>query len=42
MAGQRKGTWSVKVSGNWRITFKFNGVDASDEMDNDLIGALNE
>ena len=30
LAGQRKGTWSVKVSGNWRITFKFNGVDAFD------------
>jgi proteic killer suppression protein len=28
LAGQRKGTWSVKVSGNWRITFTFDGVDA--------------
>ncbi len=23
LSGSRKGTWSVKVSGNWRITFKF-------------------
>ncbi len=28
LTGQRKGTWSVKVSGNWRITFAFDGVDA--------------
>jgi len=25
LVGSRKGTWSVKVSGNWRITFKFRG-----------------
>jgi toxin HigB-1 len=30
LAGQRKGTWAVKVSGNWRITFTFDGVDACD------------
>lgn len=24
LEGKRKGTWSVKVSGNWRVTFKFN------------------
>lgn len=24
LKGKRKGTWSVKVSGNWRITFKIN------------------
>jgi plasmid maintenance system killer protein len=23
MKGDRKGEWAVKVSGNWRITFKF-------------------
>jgi len=23
LSGDRKGTWSVKVSGNWRITFRF-------------------
>ena len=26
--GKRKATWSVTVSGNWRITFKFEGNDA--------------
>ena len=30
LTGRRKGTWSVRVSGNWRITFKFEGVDAYD------------
>ena len=30
LAGQRKGTWTVRVSGNWRITFTFDGVDACD------------
>jgi proteic killer suppression protein len=25
--GDRAGMWAVKVSGNWRITFKFNGTD---------------
>ena len=30
LRGRRKGTWSVKVSGNWRITFKFDGPDAID------------
>lgn len=28
LKGQRKGIWSVSVSGNWRITFRFNGRDA--------------
>ena len=28
LTGKRKGTWSVSVSGNWRITFKFEGFDA--------------
>ncbi|MCG9892606.1 MAG: type II toxin-antitoxin system RelE/ParE family toxin [Thermosynechococcaceae cyanobacterium MS004] len=28
LVGQRQGTWSVRVSGNWRITFTFDGVDA--------------
>ena len=23
LKGQRKGTYAVKVSGNWRVTFKF-------------------
>ncbi|MFM7474977.1 MAG: type II toxin-antitoxin system RelE/ParE family toxin [Microcystis aeruginosa] len=30
LTGQRKGTWTVRVSGNWRITFTFDGVDACD------------
>ncbi len=25
--GPRKGTWAVKVSGNWRVTFSFAGKD---------------
>ena len=25
--GVRKGTWAVKVSGNWRVTFGFAGKD---------------
>ena len=28
LRGQKKGIWSVWVSGNWRITFRFNGKDA--------------
>ena len=28
LKGGRKGTWSVWVSGNWRVTFKFVGKDA--------------
>jgi len=28
LKGDRKGTWAVKVSGNWRITFKFVEGDA--------------
>jgi proteic killer suppression protein len=28
LKGNRKGTWAVKVSGNWRITFAFVGKDA--------------
>lgn len=27
LQGQRRGTWAVKVSGAWRITFTFNGRD---------------
>ena len=26
--GSGKGIWSVSVSGNWRMTFHFEGVDA--------------
>ena len=28
LKGDRKGIWSVTVSGNWRVTFRFNGKDA--------------
>ena len=28
LQGARKGTWAVKVSGNWRVTFGFAGKDA--------------
>ena len=27
LQGMRRGTWSVKVSGNWRVTFGFVGKD---------------
>lgn len=30
LKGDRKGTWSIKVSGNWRITFTFENNDAYD------------
>ena len=28
LSGDRKNTWSVQVSGNWRVTFTFSGTDA--------------
>jgi toxin HigB-1 len=28
LTGNRQGTWSVRVSGNWRVTFQFDGADA--------------
>jgi proteic killer suppression protein len=30
LKGDRKETWSIKVSGNWRITFKFRDNDTYD------------
>lgn len=30
LRGRRRGTWSVRVSGNWQVTFKFDGPDAVD------------
>jgi proteic killer suppression protein len=30
LKGKRRGTWAVRVSGNWRITFRFEGEDALD------------
>ena len=28
LSGERQGVWSVKVSGNWRVTFRFAGEHA--------------
>ena len=28
LGGDRRGIWSVRVSGNWRVTFRFNEGDA--------------
>ena len=28
LKGDRQGAWSVQVSGNWRVTFEFEGTDA--------------
>lgn len=28
LSGNREGIWSVRVSGNWRVTFRFNGEHA--------------
>lgn len=28
LIGSEKGTWSVRVNGNWRVTFKFENGDA--------------
>ncbi len=28
LSGRRRGVWSVWVSGNWRVTFCFEGMDA--------------
>jgi proteic killer suppression protein len=30
LKGKRKGTWSVTVRANWRLTFKFQSSDALD------------
>jgi proteic killer suppression protein len=32
LKGARRGTWSVRVSGNWRVTFVFIGNDV-DQVD---------
>ena len=29
LEGGRQGTWSVRVSGNWRVTFQFDGADVT-------------
>jgi len=28
LSGNRANTWSVRVSGNWRVTFRFDGAHA--------------
>ena len=30
LSGERAGQWSVRVSGNWRIVFRFEGREAVD------------
>lgn len=30
LKGDRQGTWAVRVSGNWRVTFRFEGPDVTD------------
>ena len=30
LKGRDAGTWSVRVSGNWRVTFKFEGPEVVD------------
>jgi len=30
LKGKNRSRWSVRVSGNWRVTFKFDGPDAID------------
>ncbi len=30
LRGKHRGRWAVRVSGNWRITFKFDAPDAID------------
>jgi toxin HigB-1 len=29
LVGERKGQWAVRVSGNWRIVFEFEGENAT-------------
>ena len=30
LRGNRKGEWSVRISANWRVTFRFDGEDVTD------------
>jgi proteic killer suppression protein len=30
LTGNRKGTWSIRVTGNWRITFRFENGNVVD------------
>lgn len=29
LAGRLEGHWAIKISGNWRLTFKFEGEDVT-------------
>jgi len=29
LRGDRRGQWAVSVSGNWRVVFEFDGIDAT-------------
>lgn len=29
LKGDRKGQWAIWVSGNWRLVFEFDGIDAT-------------
>lgn len=29
LKGKRQGDWSISVSGNWRVTFRFEGTDVA-------------
>jgi hypothetical protein len=42
LKGDRAGTWSVSVSGNWRMTFTFEGEDAFDVDLEDYTEDLND
>jgi len=30
LRGNRRGEWAVRVSANWRVTFRFDGQDVTD------------
>lgn len=30
LKGDRRDTWAVRISGNWRVTFRFAGPDVTD------------
>jgi proteic killer suppression protein len=30
LKGDRQSTWAVRISGNWRVTFRFAGPDVTD------------
>ena len=30
LKGNKRGLWSVRVSGNWRVVFRFEGTEAVD------------